>query len=474
MSVDIDKIKKNKVAKIKCKKSLLFHTRYFFKKRYHRKFIVGDHHKIIADTLERVIKGELKRVIINIAPRYGKTELAVKNFISHCLALNPSAKFMHLSYSDDLALDNSEDVKDTIISDEFQELFPEVQLKKDSKSKKKWYTTAGGGVYATSSSGQVTGFGAGKVDDEDAQEFINDIEQKEGFGGAIVIDDPIKPEDADSGTKRDKVNEKYDSTIKNRVNSRNTPIIIIMQRLHEEDLCGFLIEREGEDWEVVKLPCIKEDGTALWDFKHTIEELNKLKQLNSVVFDRQYQQDPQPLEGILWHPSKLNYFENLSVEDCVTVAYADTADEGDDHFSMPIAKVVNGKVYIVDVVFNQSNLTINHDLVLAKIKERGIDHLYIESNNAGASFIRNLRESSSCSISAVKNTANKQQRIFAESGWVENNFYFKKSPEDEYYKFFKQLTRYTKNGGSNQKDDSPDSIAGLSWCFRRYFIDLFE
>jgi predicted phage terminase large subunit-like protein len=158
----------------------------------------------------------------------------------------------------------------------------------------------------------------------------------------------------------------------------------------------------------------------------------------------------------------------------VTVAYADTADEGDDHFSMPIAKVVNGKAYIVDVVFNQSNLTINHDLVLAKIKEHGIDHLYIESNNAGASFIRNLRESSSCSISAVKNTANKQQRIFAESGWVENNFYFKKSPEDEYYKFFKQLTRYTKNGGSNQKDDSPDSVAGLSWCFRRYFIDLFE
>lgn len=474
MSTSISKIKEIKIAHVMCKQSLLFSTRYFFKKRFHRKFVVNSHHEEICDVLERVIKGELTRVMINIAPRYSKTELAVKNMIAHCLALAPDAKFMHLSYSDDLALDNSNEIKDIIQSDEYQELFPYVKLKADSKSKKKWYTTKGGGVYATSSSGQVTGFGAGKVDDEEEQEFIDEIEQKEGFGGAIIIDDPIKPEDADSSTKRDKINEKYDSTIKNRVNSRKTPIIIIMQRLHEEDLCGHLLERGDEDWYVLNLPCIKDDGTALWEFKHTYEELLKLRKANSVVFDRQYMQDPQPLEGILWHPNNLQYFDEVKRNKCTVVAYIDTADEGKDNFSMPIAIVRKKKAHIVDVIFNQSNLTLNEEEVLIQIKRWGIDHISIEANNAGALFIRNLRKRTSCSIRAVKNTSNKQQRIFAESGWVEDNIKFMKERDDKYERFFKQITRYTKNGGANQKDDAPDSLAGLSFMLRRNFIDLFE
>ena len=155
----VDEIKTLKVARVKCQQSLMFFTRYYFKKRQKRKFIIGEHHKVIVDTLEKVAKGELTRVIFNIAPRYGKTELAVKNFISWCLSNNPRAKFIHLSYSDDLALDNSEEIKDLITSDEFSTMFPEIELKKDSKSKKKWYTSQGGGVYATSASGQVTGFG---------------------------------------------------------------------------------------------------------------------------------------------------------------------------------------------------------------------------------------------------------------------------------------------------------------------------
>ena len=246
------------VAKAKCLKSFLFFTRYFFKKRFNKKFVIGEHHLQIADVLQRVYSGEITRLIINIAPRYGKTELAVKNFIAMGLAINPAAKFIHLSYSDDLALDNSEDTKNIVTSSEYQELFPEVQIKKNSDSKKKWYTTKGGGVYATSAAGQVTGFGAGQVDDID---FIAGGENGL-FGGALIIDDPIKPEDADSELQRERINTRYDSTIVNRVNSRNTPIIIIMQRLHERDLCGYLMEDDSDHWHVLSLSCIKEDGTA--------------------------------------------------------------------------------------------------------------------------------------------------------------------------------------------------------------------
>ena len=296
--MDANESKRIKVAKVWTSQSLLQFTRYFFKQRQLRKFIISDHHEQIADKLDKVISGEIKRLIINIAPRYGKTELGVKNFIAYCLSQNPRARFIHLSYSDDLALDNSEEIKDLITSSEFQSIYP-IKIKADAKSKKKWYTTEGGGVYATSTGGQVTGFGAGKVDneDDDLSTFISDAES---FGGAIIIDDPIKPEDAESNTVRERINNRFDSTIRNRVNSRNTPIIIIMQRVHVDDLVGHLKEAEPNVWDVLDLPCIKEDGKALWPFKHTVEELSKLREINPVVFDTQYLQDPKPKEGLMY------------------------------------------------------------------------------------------------------------------------------------------------------------------------------
>ena len=95
------------IIKEKCEDSLLFFTRYIFKESFGVKFEVAQFHKTLANVLEKVHKGEIKRLIINIPPRYGKTELAVKMYISWCLAKNPKARFIHLSYSDALALDNS-------------------------------------------------------------------------------------------------------------------------------------------------------------------------------------------------------------------------------------------------------------------------------------------------------------------------------------------------------------------------------
>ena len=283
------------VARYKCLNSLLFMTRYLYKERYNRKFIVAEPQERIAAALEDVLNGRITKLIINVAPRYGKTEIAVKNFIAHGLALNPSAKFIHLTYSAKLALDNSEEAKDIVTSDAYQNLFP-IQIKKNSKAKDKWYTTRGGGVYAAATGGQVTGFGAGKVEQEQEldeysfDEFI--VESKTGFGGAIIIDDPIKPEDAFSEVRRNRINERFETTIRNRVNSRKTPIILIQQRVHDNDLSGYLMDIEPGEWTVLKLPCLKENGEALWSLKHTVEELLKIKRINEFVFQSQYQQEP--------------------------------------------------------------------------------------------------------------------------------------------------------------------------------------
>lgn len=295
-----------KVAKYKCLNSLLFFTRYFFKQRFSRKFVVGDHHVLICEVLEKVLRGEITKLIINIAPRYGKTEVAVKNFIAHGLALNPSAKFIHLTYADTLALDNSEDAKDLVTSEEYQQMFPNVQIKKDSKAKNKWYTTEGGGVYAAAAGGQVTGFGAGEVEDPDLLELdkelqeISNLAAKGRFAGGIIIDDPIKPEDGNSTLKRERVNTRFETTIRSRVNSRNTPIIIIGQRIHKHDLSGYLIDTEPGEWTVLSLPALA-DGKPLWEFKHTVEELEKLRKINEFVFETQYQQNPKPLVGLVFN-----------------------------------------------------------------------------------------------------------------------------------------------------------------------------
>lgn len=267
-------------------------TRYFFKSLHNgEKYVVGRHHELIADALDKVLSGKIRLLMINIAPRYGKTELAVKMLMAMGLALNASAKFIHLSYSGKLAMDNSVGVKDIINSEEYKALFPDTCIKVGSDTKSQWDTTAGGGVYATSSLGQVTGFGAGEVQ--------TDTDAPYRFGGAIIIDDPIKPDDALSDNIRESVNQHFETTIRNRVNSRDTPIVLIMQRLHEHDLCGYLQSIEPDEWEVLSIPCMEigDDGEpkALWSFKHKVEELRKIEAANSFVFETQYMQNPKPL-----------------------------------------------------------------------------------------------------------------------------------------------------------------------------------
>ncbi len=295
-----------------------------FKAKTQRDFVWGEHHTAICKALDDVVDGKIRKLIINIAPRYGKTELVSKMFIAYGLAINPRSRFLHLSYSEDLVLDNSRDINEFVRSQAYQYLFPSVQV--TDTGAKKWTTTAGGGVYATSTAGQVTGFGAGQMD-EDTEEWLN-LPESSKFSGAIIIDDPLKPTDANSDIEREKINARYTTTISSRTNSRRTPIIIVAQRLHEHDFCAFVQECEPGEWTVLSLPCIKEDGTALWPFKDTIEDLNKKRNADSIVFETQYMQHPTPKEGLMY--SEFRTYDVLPVGAYSRMTDTDTADTGAD------------------------------------------------------------------------------------------------------------------------------------------------
>lgn len=462
--------------------STLNFTRYTFKHRFKKRFVIGDHHRQISEVLDRVLSGELKRVIINIAPRYSKTEMCVKNFIAMGLALNPAAKFIHLSYSDDLVRDNSTEIQSIMNEDCYTALF---DARPTSTNSRKWYTEQKGGLYAVSSSGQVTGFGAGIVDDQDALDIaLDELEQGVNgidFGGAIVIDDPIKPDDALSEKIRGKVNNKFDTTIRNRVNSRNTPIIIIMQRVHENDLCGFLLENEKEDWHVLSLPCITTDKNgeekALWEFKHTLEELKKLREVNSHVFDTQYMQNPTPLEGLMYESPFKTYSIVPASKRITRKAYVDTADTGSDYLCAIIYDETEIGNYVVDVLYTKKSMEHTEPALAVMLTKHKVQKCIVESNNGGRSFqravekeCRNLNNNKT-SFTWFHQSDNKIVRIFTKSAEVNNIVYMPEKWDKLFPEFHKSITTYRKEN-INEYDDAEDALTGTVEKRMKNAVDL--
>ncbi len=238
------------VSKRKCERDHLFFARYFSKHRWGLKFLVNWHHRLIADVIDDVIAGRKKNVAISVSPGSSKTELVVINLIARGLAINPRARFLHLSGSDSLASLNSATAREIVTSDEYQAFWP-LKIAPDASAKKRWNVLVdgapAGGVYATSIGGQVTGFRAGHM--------------AEGFQGAILIDDPIKPEEAFSRTKVEAANRRLLTTVKSRKANPDTPIIIVMQRVGENDPVGFIEKGAlGNDWHFVRIPAVIDDA----------------------------------------------------------------------------------------------------------------------------------------------------------------------------------------------------------------------
>lgn len=229
-------------------------SRYFFQKRDSIRFILNWHHFAINRVLEDVIQGDITRLIINVSPGYTKTEKAVIMFIARCMAKYPQSRYIHASYSSDLALFNSSKIRDVIELPEYQQLWPTV-VRNDSKAKKRWYNLDGGGMMAAAAGGQISGFRAGTM--------------SSGFTGAFVLDDANKPDDANSNVKRNAVNNRFNNTTRSRLALSSTPIIVIAQRTHPMDLSGFLLEGgSGDVWDHLVLPINNPDYNNLPEYKH--------------------------------------------------------------------------------------------------------------------------------------------------------------------------------------------------------------
>lgn len=306
------------------------------------------HLDAIAYELDRIQTGESRRLIVNLPPRNGKSKLISVIWVAYMLGQDPTLNFVCVSYSNDLSSKLARDCLSIMRSPWYRELFPKTVISDRRSATWDFETSRGGGRLATSVTGTLTGRG----------------------GDIIILDDVIKPDEANSETIRNSVNEWFRSTLASRLNDKASgAIICVMQRLHEFDLCGMLLEAGG--WAHLSLPAIAPDNTVIPltrdrsyhrkadEILHPAREneavLNELKaSMGSAAFAAQYQQNPVPAQGNLFKASWLHeYGPDLDHSGYGEIVQSwDTANKtGDSHdFSVCVTALFRkSDVYIIDI-----------------------------------------------------------------------------------------------------------------------------
>lgn len=269
---------------ILCRLSFKYFIQIFHYYLYRQEFVFKPFHLDIIKRLEDIVfgKSDKRHLLINMPPRMGKSQI-MQYFIAWGYTINKQSNYILTSYGDSLVLKFSDTVRSIIQSDLYKRLFG-VEVDVRNKAKEFWKIKDGGELRATSMGGTITGFGAGTMED--------------GWGGAMIIDDPLKAGDYKSEAALKNCVDFYTNTLKSRLNNPKTPIILIMQRLHVDDLTGYILANEPDEWQHVKYQGLDEDAdTALWPEHVPVQQLKEWKKLLPFFYYSQYQQEPIILGG---------------------------------------------------------------------------------------------------------------------------------------------------------------------------------
>lgn len=375
-----------------------FYQRYMFAKMRGYQWKRNWHHKVMCDALMEVYRGECNRLIINVPPRYSKTETAVVNWTTWCLGKVPDAEFIHVSYGSSLAENNSANAQAVMSHESYRDIF-ETELA--SSAKGHWRTTDGGVFYSTGSGGPLTGFGAGKL--------------RDSFGGAIIIDDPHKPDEAASDTMRNHVINWYQSTLQSRTNNPNTPIVLIMQRLHEADLAGWLLAGgSGEEWKHVCIPVLDEHDTPLWPWKHDRETLKAMEKSMPYVFAGQYMQRPAPLGGGIFKTAWWSWFNPAAAPRFRRIIQSwDTAfktKEANDFSVCTTWGETDTGYYLLDIWKDKVEFPDLKRMVVALAAKWNPHGILVEDKASGQSLIQDMRAATRLPIIPIRPTVDKVAR----------------------------------------------------------------
>ena len=273
--------------------SLAYDDLIEFCKRMQPDYIVGKHHRLLANMLMGIERGEKDRICVNIPPRHGKSQLVSIFFPAWFLGRNPNKKVMMVSHTTDLAVDFGRKVRNLIATDDYLSIFPTVRLASDSKSAGRWNTNSGGEYYACGIGSSIAGRGA----------------------DLLLIDDPHSEQDVINGNFE--VFEKAYEWFTFGARTRLMPggrVAIIQTRWHMDDLTGRVVRDMGQNersdqYEVVEFPAIldmvdektkKSTQKPLWPEFFDLEALLRTKASMPVFqWNAQYQQEPTAEEAAL-------------------------------------------------------------------------------------------------------------------------------------------------------------------------------
>lgn len=328
-----------------CKKDFKFFLGYCFKHTYKEDFHFYQFHNEVIKLL--LDCNNSKRLIINAPPRIGKTEI-VKHFIAYQFLLNPSATIMYVSYDKALVARKNSEIQDILLwlADHFG--IDDLKMRANNDGKTEWTNNANGMIIARGSGNNITGSGCSTL---------------------LVIDDPNKPSDRTSSKMLDKRNGVFTSTIRNRINSPDVPIVVIQQRIASQDLTGFLLAGGTNDkWVHANFPAINSDGTALCPERLPLSEIETYRN-DPFTLNAQFMQVPLDDIGNLFEKHKLIISnERPPIKSLQVVISVDASLKcGTEHDFNAIAIIGTNGVdyYVLDVLNFRADIT----LLVQKVRE---------------------------------------------------------------------------------------------------------
>jgi len=451
----------------------LFAARCFHELNPQTELAMSWHLEFIATQLTAVRQGKIRRLIINLPPRHLKSLMASIAFPAWCLGHDPSTQLLCVSYAQDLADKLARDCRSIMISPWYRRIFP-TRLAQHRQAVQEFITTRQGYRLATSTGGVLTGRGA-------------DI---------ILIDDPLKPEEALSKAQRQACNEWFVHTLYSRLNDkRSGAIVIIMQRLHEDDLVGHVLAQEP--WEILSFPAIAEadevhrietiwgprcftrrPGEALHPEREPLDTLEHLRRtVGPYNFAGQYQQSPAPLGGGLVKAEWFKrYRENEVPERFDRIVQSwDTANKATElsDFSVCTTWGVKGKHLFLIGLFRRR---LEYPALKRAVREQqnlfNASVVLIEDKASGTQLIQDLIAEGCHGVTRYQPTDEKTMRMHAQTAVIENGFVHLPETAPWLAEYLHELAVFP-NG---KHDDQADSTAQFLDWFKRPFAGqgIFE
>lgn len=364
-----------------CKENFMFFVGFVFVHLYKKNFIWYAFHRQLASILLDL--PNTRRVIVNAPPRIGKTDLT-KCYIAWRFLLDPSSTVIYCSYDEALVARKNREIKEILVwlSKYFD--LPELKPLTQANGKKEWTNRAGGMILARGTNSNVTGSGCNTL---------------------LVCDDPNKPQDRISATILARRWQVFKSTIRNRIDLPEVPILVIQQRVASQDLTGCLLADTEEKWIHYKFSAIREDGESICPERLPVSEIEKYKS-DPFTYNAQYLQVPLDDVGKMFKKDQIQFSLTRPATNAmrlvISVDAAGKGDIGNDFNAIAVCGRIGPKYYVLEVL----NFHADISLLMAKIKEvrkrwGNTTPVLIENKSNGLAAIQLLRKEMSGILEAT-------------------------------------------------------------------------